>query len=101
MGQMRVSNGKQSVAALLAGNTLSADEKKRLEVSQQALDFGHEVMLLPDNGSYRSYYDTGQPYVVWNVFAAPEFSLSPRNWCFPITGCIAYKGYFSEDGARK
>ena len=101
MGQMRVSNGKQSVAALLAGNTLSADEKKRLEVSQQALDFGHEVMLLPDNGSYRSYYDTGQPYVVWNVFAAPEFSLSPRNWCFPITGCIAYKGYFSEDSARK
>ncbi|MGI9308018.1 MAG: aminopeptidase [Gammaproteobacteria bacterium] len=101
MGQMRLSNGKQSVTSLLAGDTLSADEIERLEISQQALDFGHEVMLLPDNGSYRSYYDTGQPYVVWNVFAAPEFSLSPRNWCFPITGCIAYKGYFSEESARK
>jgi predicted aminopeptidase len=101
MGQMRLSSGKQSVASLFTDNALSADEVERLEVSQQALDFGHEVLLLPDNGGYRSYYDTGQPYVVWNVFAAPEFSLSPRNWCFPITGCIAYKGYFSEESARE
>jgi predicted aminopeptidase len=101
MGQMRISTGKQSVTALLAGNSLPPDESARLRLSQQALDFGHDVLLLPDNGSYRSYYDTGRPFVVWNVFAAPEFSLTPQTWCFPVTGCIAYKGYFREASAQK
>ncbi len=56
---------------------------------------------LPDNGSYRSYADVGRPFVVWNVFAAPEFSIEPRRWCFPIAGCVAYRGYFSEPKARE
>jgi predicted aminopeptidase len=58
-------------------------------------------MMLPDNGSYRSFYDTGRPFVIWNVFAAPEFSLAPRTWCYPVAGCIAYRGYFSEKRARR
>lgn len=101
MGQLRISRGKAPVAELLQEGTLSEPEQQRLMLSQDALDFAHEVLLLPDNGSYRTYYDTGERYVVWNVFAAPEFSLEPRKWCFPITGCISYRGYFSEDAARK
>jgi predicted aminopeptidase len=58
-------------------------------------------MALPDNGSYRRYADTGRPYVVWNVVATPEFSLEPRTWCFPVAGCIAYRGYFSASAAEK
>jgi len=37
--------------------------------------------------------------VVWNVFAAPEFSVDPVNWCYPIAGCVAYRGYFSQQSA--
>jgi predicted aminopeptidase len=55
---------------------------------------------LPDNGSYRSYADVGRPFVVWNVFAAPEFSVQPKQWCFPVAGCVVYRGYFSEEKAR-
>ena len=51
--------------------------------------------------SYRSYADVGRPFVVWNVVAAPEFSIEPRHWCFPIAGCVAYRGYFSEQQAKK
>ena len=51
---------------------------------------------LPDNGSYRSYADVGRPYVVWNVVAAPEFSVEAKEWCYPIVGCVAYRGYFVE-----
>jgi predicted aminopeptidase len=55
---------------------------------------------LPDNGSYRSYADVKRSYVVWNVVAAPEFSVEPKRWCFPIAGCVAYRGYFTEARAR-
>jgi len=56
---------------------------------------------LPDNGSYRSYADVGRSYVVWNVVAAPEFSVEPKTWCYPIVGCVAYRGYFVEVRARQ
>ena len=55
---------------------------------------------LPDNQSYRLYADIGRPFVVWNVFATPEFSLKPVNHCFPIAGCVAYRGYYSQSAAR-
>lgn len=101
VGQMRIAMGKEPIAKLLKRDDLPVDEQKRLELSQAVLSFAHHDMLLPDNGSYRAYYDTGQSYVVWNVFAAPEFSLQPRTWCFPVAGCIAYRGYFKESSARK
>jgi predicted aminopeptidase len=55
---------------------------------------------LPDNRSYRTYADIKRPYVVWNVVATPEFSVEPKHWCFPIAGCVAYRGYFKEKSAR-
>src|SRR6185312_11105536 len=55
---------------------------------------------LPDNRSYRSYTDLHRPYVVWNVVAAPQFSVRPRHWCFPISGCITYRGYFNRRRAQ-
>jgi predicted aminopeptidase len=64
-------------------------------------DFATRELGLPDNGSYRSYADLGRPYVVWNVVAAPEFSVEPKEWCYPVVGCVAYRGYFSEQRARR
>ena len=55
---------------------------------------------MPDNGSFRSYADLGRPYVLWNVFAAPEFSIEPVTSCFPIAGCVSYRGYFGEADAQ-
>jgi predicted aminopeptidase len=58
-------------------------------------------LSLPDNDSYRSYADLERDFVVWNVVAAPEFSLEPKQWCYPVAGCVAYRGYFAEESARK
>ena len=55
---------------------------------------------LPRNGSYTRYTDLGRPFVVWNVFAAPALSLEPREWCFPVAGCVSYRGYFDEADAK-
>jgi predicted aminopeptidase len=100
-GQLSLVNNREPVAELLAAAELVPAIRPRLEASRAILDFAHVVLLLPDNGSYRFYTDTGKPYVVWNVFAAPEFSLNPQRWCFPVAGCVAYRGYFAEAEARK
>jgi len=64
-------------------------------------DFASRELKLPDNGSYRTYANVGRPYVVWNVVAAPEFSVDPKQSCYPIVGCVAYRGYFVEKRARR
>ncbi len=67
---------------------------------RQARDFASRVLKLPDNDSYRTYVDINRPYVVWNVVAAPALSVQPKQWCFPIAGCVAYRGYFHGQDAR-
>src|SRR6185437_14397083 len=74
--------------------------KARLTEVSAARDFASRELALPDNSSYRTYADVKRPYVVWNVVAAPEFSVRPRRWCFPVSGCVSYRGYFHERRAR-
>ena len=63
-------------------------------------DFASRELDLPDNGSYRKYADLGRPYVVWNVFATDELSIRPHEWCFPVAGCVSYRGYFAQADAE-
>jgi predicted aminopeptidase len=71
----------------------------RLRLLREARDFSITELGLPDNTSYRTYTELERDYVVWNVFAAPEFSLTPKQWCFPVAGCVSYRGYFSKEKA--
>jgi len=74
--------------------------RAHLEQVRAARDFATRELALPDNDAYRSYADIGRPYVVWNVVAAGEFSVTAQRWCFPVAGCVAYRGYFSEQRAH-
>ena len=64
-------------------------------------EFASRELALPDNDSYRRYADLGRPFVVWNVFAAPEFSVTPIQSCFPFAGCVSYRGFYSEKAAQR
>jgi predicted aminopeptidase len=75
--------------------------RERLETARRIRDFASRRLRLPDNGSYTSYAELGRPYVVWNVFAAPRFSVEPKKECFPFTGCVAYRGFYSQDEAQR
>jgi predicted aminopeptidase len=75
--------------------------RTQLEAVAAIRDFASRELGLPDNGSYRSYADVGRQYVVWNVVAAAEFSVEPKKWCYPIVGCVAYRGHFVEHRARR
>ncbi len=75
--------------------------RERLERVSAIRGYASKSLALPDNGSYTRYADIGRAFVVWNVFAAPELSLKPRQWCFPVAGCVNYRGYFAEADARE
>ena len=73
---------------------------KRLTRVQAIRAYASRELGLPDNPSYTRYSDLGRPFVVWNVFATPPLSLTARQWCFPVAGCVSYRGYFHEADAR-
>ncbi len=89
------------IDAQLRDPAVGAPLKARLERALAIRDFASREGLLPDNGSYRRYSDLGRPFVVWNVFAAPEFSVKPVESCFPFAGCVSYRGFYGEAAARR
>jgi predicted aminopeptidase len=100
-GQLSLMSKRQPIDAVI--DTPSTPQKLRAQLKSVTAirNFASRDLGLPDNGSYRKYADIGRPYVVWNVVAAPEFSIEPKRWCFPIVGCVAYRGYFVEARARR
>ena len=100
-GQWEVMRKRQPIAEVIKDSESSPELAARLHLLNEARDFSVEKLGLPDNKSYRTYADLERDYVVWNVFAAPEFSLTPKQWCFPVAGCVSYRGYFSKDDALR
>ncbi|UIF85785.1 aminopeptidase [Cupriavidus sp. UYPR2.512] len=74
---------------------------QRLALAGRMRDFASRELKLPENGSYRRYANLHRPYVVWSVFATPELSMELRKWCFPVVGCISYRGYYAQSDAEQ
>ena len=100
-GQLDLLKRREPITDVLADPALSAEARRKLELVVEARQFASDELGLPDNKSYQSYADLERDYVVWNVFAAGEFELTPVTWCFPVVGCVAYRGYFAEEAAKK
>jgi predicted aminopeptidase len=100
-GHFGVMNKCTPIPELLQDPETPTALKGQLQTVLAIRDFASSELGLPDNGSYRSYGDLGRPYVVWNVVAAPEFSMEPVQWCFPVAGCVSYRGYFKREEAEK
>lgn len=101
-GQLEIVRKREPITEVLTDPATPPELRRRLELVSDARAFAVASLGLPDNGSYLSYADIGRDYVVWNVFAAGEFSVEPKTWCFPVAGCVAYRGYFArEDAERK
>jgi predicted aminopeptidase len=98
-GQLRLNAARRPVEQVIADPATPDLLKHRLARAAAIRTFASSELHLPDNGSYRKYADLGRPFAVWNVFAAQEFSVEAHQWCFPIAGCVGYRGYFSHEGA--
>ncbi len=99
-GHLSMLHAAKPVSQWLDDAQTPPDLKARLALAQRIRRFAVTDLGLPDNPSYNQYADLQRRAVVWNVVAAPEFSLKLKTWCFPVTGCIGYRGYFDEAQAR-
>ncbi|PLY03962.1 MAG: aminopeptidase [Desulfuromonas sp.] len=100
-GHLGIMAATRPIERVIADPATTETTRERLETVVAMRNFAVSELALPDNDSYRRYADIGSPYVIWNLVAAEEFSLQPYQWCFPIAGCVPYKGFFSENGAQR
>ena len=95
-GHLGIMQQRVDIDSLLADAQTSSNLQERLQLVREIRQFSVERLDLPDNGSYSSYVQLQQPYVIQNVFAAPEFSTRLHQWCYPVIGCASYRGYYDE-----
>ncbi len=100
-GHLELLSGRVPITEALEDPEQSEATRSALARAVEIREFAVVALGLPDNDSYRSFVDLGRPYVVWNVVAAEEFSVDPVDWCFPIAGCVSYRGYFEESSAHR
>lgn len=100
-GQLEVWRRERPIEEVIAGPAAAQALKDKLARVTGIRDFASRELGLPENQSYRRYADLERPFVVWNVFAAPEFSVQPLQWCFLFAGCVNYRGYFSREAAEQ
>ena len=100
-GQLHLYNRSRPVEEWLADPATSPELRSRLLKARSIREFASRALGLPDNGSYNTYAQLDRPYVVWNVFAAGEFSVEAKQECFPFAGCVSYRGFFSEADAQR
>jgi predicted aminopeptidase len=98
-GHLELMQRARPVDQWLAESNTAEPLKRKLALSQQMRSFAVRELRLPDNASYTRYADIGRAAVVWNVVAAPELSLKLKTWCFPVMGCVGYRGYFDKAAA--
>jgi predicted aminopeptidase len=100
-GQLQLLSSRKPIDRVLADPRTPPELKARLTSVKAAREFAWRELALPNNKSYTTYADLKREYVVWTVVATPEFSVDPHEWCFPVVGCVAYRGYFSESKANR
>ncbi|MHB8562430.1 MAG: aminopeptidase [Acidiferrobacteraceae bacterium] len=100
-GEMRLLGSARPIPQVIADPHTPTRLRHALEQAQAMRRFAIHVLHLPDNGSFRDYAPLSRRYVVWNVFAAPRFSVHLIHWCFPVAGCVPYRGYFSHAQAKR
>ena len=100
-GQCRILLKRKPISEVMADSESPQRLRERLMFILKVREFAENELQLPVNNHYLTYVDLERPFVLWNVFAAPEFSLTPKTWCYPVAGCAAYRGYFAESNARE
>lgn len=99
-GHLRLMAGREPIEDLVASPETAPEVRDKLRTVQSIRSFASESLGLPENRSYHYFTQLDRPYAVWNVVAAPRFSLEPKRWCFPVAGCVSYRGYFDRGKAE-
>ncbi|MGH8806291.1 MAG: aminopeptidase, partial [Noviherbaspirillum sp.] len=95
-GQFSLLSEARPIDDWLANPDVEDKLKGKLAKVKEIRKFAARELGLPDNDSYTTYADLKRPFVMWNVVATPELSLKPMEWCFPVAGCVNYRGYYNK-----
>jgi predicted aminopeptidase len=98
-GHAKILNSRQSIKQLIADPQTATELKDKLKRILEIREFAENELFLPVNNHYRTYTELNRPYVTWNVYAAPEFSLTAKTWSYPVIGRAAYRGYYVRSHA--
>ncbi|MBC5784474.1 aminopeptidase [Ramlibacter sp. USB13] len=99
-GHLNIMAAAKPIDELLQEPQTSERLRERLKLAQRIRRYAVTELHLPDNASYHRYADLHRTAALWNVTAAPAYSLELKTWCFPVTGCVGYRGYYDEKRAR-
>jgi len=99
-GQWKLMHARQDIQSLLDDPETSSELSNQLKTVDEIKAFAEGILDLPTNGNYSSYVEINADAVVWNVVATDEFSLAAKNWCFPVAGCVPYRGFFKQEKAE-
>ena len=100
-GQIQLMSQREEIEALIDQPSTAPELREKLRLALEIRAFASQELGLPDNASYTRYVELGRDAVVWNVIATPEFSLQPKTWCYPLVGCLAYRGWFRQEKADR
>lgn len=100
-GQLELLAKREDIEKRIRAADTPEHERRKLELVLAAREFASSALALPDNDSYTGYVALDRDAVVYNVIAAPEFGLEPKTWCYPMVGCLAYRGYFRRAAAER
>jgi len=93
-GHMAVMAAREPIENVLDDPATPVQLAERLRGVNSMRAFARDELDLPAQGSYRHYVQLERAHVLYSVSAAPPLSLTPRQWCYPIVGCVSYRGYF-------
>lgn len=100
-GQLDIWSRQHDIETMIERPDTAAALRAKLRDVLEIREFASAALALPRNASYRKYANLERPFAVWNVFAAPEFSVKPHQWCFLFAGCVNYRGYFDKTDADR
>jgi len=100
-GQCQIIHRQTPIKRLLTRTNLAPELAAKLRLVLALRAFAENELELPANGHYLTYANLERRYAVWNVYAAPEFSIEARSWWYPVVGRLKYRGYFKEKSARE
>jgi len=98
-GQLDIWSRQHDIETIISNPATAEPLRRKLQAVLEVREFASAELALPRNASYRTYANLERPFAVWNVFATPEFSMQPRQWCFLFAGCVNYRGYFEKPDA--
>lgn len=99
-GQLEIMRKARPVKKVLADPATKPLLREKLTTAGDILAFAKSELHLPAESQYDRYTNLGRRYVVWVVFAAPEFSVEPKKWRYPLLGSLSYRGFFKEELAK-